>query len=233
MAIEIEHRWGWTIASIAGSVIQMTYKRQLLLALRVPSCNSPTESDSLSSVEVALCNSILTAKPQPERQEPSEYIYVFFINLINEHLRAKGQSVHNMADMFALISNLWSKAVTLAEEVRSLHLFYPSSVTVNPEKTGVLLQLPVLLPSLRTKLALIFEINCSALNSQQNPVVSVLPHAAIVYGNRFDEGKMKDFLARRICQNVSAGAQESKTGGRWIEAVEALSDALASQGQKG
>ena len=233
MVVEIERGCGWTILSTVGNVIQMTYKRQLLLALRVSSYNSPPEPRSFFSAEVSLCDSMRTAKPQPERQEPSDYIYVFFIDLVNEHLRAERQSLHNLADMFALISNLWSKAVTLAEEVRSLHLFYPSSVAMNPEKTGFLLQLPVLLSSLRTKLALTFEIACSALNSQQGAVVSVLPHAVIVYGNQFDERKIKDFLARRICQNVSAGTRESKTRRRWVEAVKALSDSLASQGQRG
>lgn len=84
----------------------------------------------------------------------------------------------------------------------------------------------ILLPTLQTKVNARFEVAATVLGDDVESFVKV--EAKVVYGERYDEGKMGEFLGQFAGGKV--GGMEGM--GKWAEGVEDLRVRLIRRGRK-
>ncbi len=82
----------------------------------------------------------------------------------------------------------------------------------------------VLLPTLQTKVGVVFEVGVG-----EGLEASVRMEASVRYGERYDEGKMAEFLG----QFVGRGVGEMRDMALWADAVGELKGRLIARGRKG
>jgi kinetochore protein Spc7/SPC105 len=85
----------------------------------------------------------------------------------------------------------------------------------------------MLLPTLTTKILVGFEIGVAI--SATNVEASVDVKANVVYGEKYDETKMADFISKFVCKTVTGKDDMSS----WAIAVEDLKGRLLRRGPKG
>ncbi len=200
--------------------------------LNISTTDSPDAS--WGTAEVSLCSSNEEMSAQHHRLKPSTSIKSLFIQVLNEHLRLSAGNVLRPPEMLTLISTIWTQAVSISKEIQALNRYHLVDVVTVPEESAATVKAPLLLPALKTKIAITFSVTISIPDGQSGPAITVTPRASVVYGNRFDEEKMGAFLASILQRQASGTAQKPYVdSGRWVEAVRALSAALLAQGHKG
>ncbi len=210
----------------------MTYRQQLQLVLNTSTSDSPDASSG--AAEVSLCSSNEEMPAQHPRVGPSISIKNLFIQVLNGHLRLSAGNILRPAKILRRISTIWIQAISISKEIQALNRHHLVDVLTIPEELAASVKAPLLLPALKTKIAITFSVTISIRDGQTGPGITVTPRASVVYGNRFDEEKMGAFLASILQRQASGAAQKPYAGsGRWVDAVRALSAALLAQGQKG
>ncbi len=234
----IEKTCGWTITTVEQTKLHMTYKRRLNLTLDMSSFQPGSAPRKAIDATVSLNTSAYEAGISNDLSKSSREIHEIFIEAINSQLHTLISSLSRPLDILKLVSSFWSKASIVAEEIRLLQLYYPSEITLAHEHDlgGFAINTTLLLPSLKTKVRVMFEVSFHlADGTQTGRMVSVTPHAAVVYGERFDRAKMQEFLQGYVNPFVLRDAESKKLGGtgngRWVDAVKALGKALVTRGR--
>lgn len=87
----------------------------------------------------------------------------------------------------------------------------------------------VLLPALGTKVWCGFKVGVGLDREGRGWEVEVKTSAQVAYGEKYDEGKMAEFLG----QFVARGVKEMNEMGIWAKAVGELKGRLIARGRKG
>ena len=146
-----------------------------------------------------------------------------------------------MKDILTFVQTTWSLADTVAEETRILNLRYITTATILSE-TALAVKATVLLPALerKTKVEVQFLVDISPSSSRASDGVDgsgivrgldgvqarVESSAKVVYGEKFNEEKMGDFLRGRIVGEVTGAMEKGEAKGSWGVAVGELAARL-------
>jgi kinetochore protein Spc7/SPC105 len=223
----LEREYGWAVASASGSpnTLTLTYLSDLELffhpsSFQSLSGNSQANSPiSLSYVgdEERLSNSKPRALSTTKR---------FFLQLLRAHLHSIVQCQTPMSSLLKIVSSGWNVALSVSEAVRVLNLScMTEEIILSDERMAV--DTTILLPTLQTKVRARFEIAATPVGNALESNTKI--EAKVVYGERYDEAKMSEFLT------TFAGGRIGQIDGmgRWAEGVEDLRVRLIRRGRKG
>lgn len=250
----LEKTHGWTITAASGTTLTMTYRQTLqlsfdaatFLATNLHPHSSPTvqtEPESSSPVTI-----IYIADTHPYHPVPLTTERHFFLNLIRERLQSLRQARTKVKDVLTFIQSTWSLADTVAEEIRILSLSHITTSTIHSD-TVLAIQATLILPALerKTKVEVRFVVDVNPSSSSPsdgvdgNGSVSDLERvkagvgisAKVVYGEKFNEEKMGEFLRARVVGVVTDGLEKAEGRGNWGVAVGELSARLGAGRAKG
>lgn len=220
-ALEKEH--GWTITGVSGTTTSMTYKKEIELVFDAASFASPNNSSShakTSRIDLWYIAANRELNPLPSTAEKE-----FFLQNIRDHIRGFPQAHTPIKDLLAAVSSAWDKANFVQENIRLLNTSCPTNITKVADNS-ILVTSTLLIAPLTTKVEISFKLECNS--SEEGISIGYEPSARVVYGERFNEPKMKEFLGTRCGSVVTE--REKKAG--WGAAVAELGEKLLARGRK-
>lgn len=178
--------------------------------------NTPNASISLTYIGD-------TATPHPRPLTTSKR---FFLQLIRAHLHCIPQSQTRIAHLLTLVKNSWAAAISVSEGVRWLNMSYLTEETILSDER-MAISSAMLLPPLQTKVQVTFDIGVSL--GVEGVETLVNPRAEVVYGEKYKEDKMGEFLRQFVGETIRVGGEM----GIWADAVDDLAGRLTARGRKG
>ncbi|KAK5170827.1 hypothetical protein LTR04_003085 [Oleoguttula sp. CCFEE 6159] len=215
-ALESQH--GWTIVSASGPTLTMTYQNQLQLFF-TPSSFLPTATSS-SDLPISLT---YIADSVPHRSQLLTTEKRFFLQLMRAHLQCLAQSQTKIKDLLDFISGGWTTALSISGAVERLNRQFVTDTSILSDERLVVKAM-MLLPMLQTKVSVSFEIGAAVGGGKRGAVVetNVKADVRVVYGEKYDEGKMTEFLGKKLSGSVEG----------WVEGVAELRGKLIARGKK-
>jgi kinetochore protein Spc7/SPC105 len=220
----LEQAHGWSITSALSDMVTMTHVNDLELYFQ-PSAfstgaNTPNASISLTYVGES-------ASPHSRPLTTSKR---FFLQLIRAHLHCIPQSQTRIADLLSLVKAGWSAALAVAEGVRWLdHTYVTDEYILSDERMAI--STNVVLHAVRTKVKITYEIGVSLGASGAQTEVGA--KAELVYGEKYSQEKMGDFLGAFLRDNGGSQVKDEKEMTVWADAVLDLAARLRRTGVKG
>jgi kinetochore protein Spc7/SPC105 len=218
----LENEYGWAITGISGSNVSMTYRRDIELVFDASSFK-PNSSDAAplqplnSRIDLWYIAGNRELNPIPLTTEKD-----FFLQNIREYCRCLPQASTAVKELLDSVSASWSKALEVINNIRSLNHNCPTEVSRTSD-SSILVRSSLLLLPLATKVDVQF--NIQANSTRKGLEVILKPQCMVVYGERFNEPKMAEFLECRI-----AGKDED--GVSWVDIVTELKEKLLARGRK-
>jgi len=213
------------MASASPNTLTLTYLTDLELFFHLSSFQSSSETEQ-PNAPISL--SYVGDEERTSNLKPRSLTTTkrFFLQLLRAHLHSIPQYQTPIASLLNVISSGWNAALALSEAVRVLNLSCMNDeVILSDERMAV--DTMLLLPTLQTKVKARFEIAASPVGEAMETNVQV--QAQVVYGERYDEAKMGEFLT-----GFAGGPIGSIEGmGRWAEGIEDLRVRLIRRGRKG
>lgn len=232
----------------------MTYRQTLQISFDAASflvtrpharSSPPVQTNPESSSPITL---VYIADKHPFHPVPLTTERRFFLNLIREGFQSLQPNRTKVKDMFTFIQKTWSLADTIAEETRILNLSHITTSTILSE-TVLTVQATLILPALerKTKVEVQFLVDVSHSSSRRDGggggggclsgldgvLARVESKARVVYGEKFNEEKMGEFLRGRIADAVTGEAENVESKGSWAVAVRELTGRLGVGRGKG
>jgi kinetochore protein Spc7/SPC105 len=221
--IEKEH--GWTITGVSSTTTSMTYQGEIELVFDASSFqanNSNARQSSNSRIDLWYIAANRQLSPLPLTPEKE-----FFLQSIRDHIRGLPQAQTQVKDLLNAVSRAWNKANAASDDIRLLRISSPTEITKTSDDS-ILVKSMLMIAPLATKVEIAFHLTS---RSGENGIdVDVSPNATVLYGERFNEPKMKEFLLNRCGDNVEEKGQTSKVS--WGAAVAELGEKLLARGRK-
>lgn len=228
-ALEAKH--GWRIASASGTTLTMTYRNDLQLFFDTAAFgNSATASENpRQNAPISLTyigdDTDLQRRPQALTTQAR-----FFLQFMRAHLQCLNQSSTSLSTLLSFVSTGWDKTKIVSREVCSLDFSARTDCAIrSDEKLEVCAN--VVLPVVGTKMLVDFEVFAAVENMEMS--VKVLPRAKVVYGEKYKEDRMTEFLRGRVDKVIGVAGSGSDGVGSWADAVKDLRNRLVAQGRKG
>ncbi|KAH7327069.1 putative kinetochore protein spc7 [Rhexocercosporidium sp. MPI-PUGE-AT-0058] len=224
-AMEKEH--GWTITGVSGTTTSMTYRKEIELVFDASSflennSGSPTKQPVSSRIDLWYIGANRELNPLPLTAEKD-----FFLQSIRDHIRGLPQSQTQVKDLLNAVSVSWNKASKVVEDIRLLTISCPTEVSKTSDDS-ILIKSSLLIGPLTTKVEINFHLTST---SGENGIdVEISPRASVVYGERFNEPKMGEFLLNRCGDVVEEKGHSTKDS--WGNAVAELGEKLLARGRK-
>ncbi|KAF2834301.1 Spc7-domain-containing protein [Patellaria atrata CBS 101060] len=222
-ANSLEKKHGWSISSASSWPLSLTltYASELQVFLHPGAfSNNPmggTESRDNAPISLAYVGD--TSLPHPH---PLTTTKRFFLQLLRANIQCIVQSQTSVSTLLFKLSSSWIIACAFAENVRQLETAYiVEEMILSDEELAIKLVLQ--LPTLRTKIAVMFEVSASITDAGIESTTGV--HAKVIYGEKYDEAKMEEFL-RGFCDSP----KESEDS--WRDGVAKLEEKLIRRGRK-
>ncbi|KAJ2900400.1 chromosome segregation protein [Zalerion maritima] len=216
----IEKRHGWAITGVSGTVVSMTYKRDIELvfdtrSFKKPNSRSPTDTSN-SQIDVWYVAAARERNPQPSTPEKE-----FFLDLIRDHARGLVQADTEVKDLLSSIANAWGMAATVAKDVKLLNTTFPTQV-VKTSDNSIAVKSVIMVKSVQTKVEVILSLRGHSVGGQVE--VGFHGEAKVVYGEKFNEPTMAEFLKVKI---------GDERGANWSDVLVELQQRLVARGRKG
>ncbi|KAK3336620.1 hypothetical protein B0T19DRAFT_489702 [Cercophora scortea] len=229
---KLEKQQGWAITGITGSMVSMTYKREIELVFDIASfqttTTSPKTQDNSSVIDLWYIAAQRERNPIPATPERD-----FYLQCIRDAVRGLDKPHTRPTQLLDMVGAAWEQARHVAQHVRLLNLTFPTSVARTSD-TAIKITCSLLLVPLKTRVEVGITLR-SVAASGESVEVAVIPDARVVYGEGFGVGKMTEFLAGKIGGKVLGGVDgEGKEGGggEWCEVVSELGRRLKVKGAK-
>ncbi len=218
----LEDEYGWAITGISGSSISMTYRRDIELVFDISSFkhngSDSTPLQPLSSrIDLWYVAGNRELNPIPLTTEKD-----FFLQNIREYCRCLPQASTTVKELLDSVSASWTRALEVVHNIRCLNRSYPTEVSKTSD-SSILVRSTLLLMPLATKVDLQFNIHANSVRTGLD--VTLKPQCTVVYGERFNEPKMAEFLESRTSGKVEVGQL-------WADIVMELEEKLLARGRK-
>lgn len=151
----------------------------------------------------------------------------FFLQCIRDHIRGLVQAETCVKDLLGAVSASWNKANKVVEDIRLLKTSCPTDISKTSDDT-VAVKSTLLIGPLTTKVEVVFHL--TSRSGSNGIEVEISPSAAVVYGERFNEPKMGEFLLNRCGDVVEEKGSATKVS--WGAAVVELGEKLLARGRK-
>jgi kinetochore protein Spc7/SPC105 len=150
----------------------------------------------------------------------------FFLQLLRAHLHSITQSQTSISTLLKTITSVWNIALSVAEAVRLLEqVCLTDEMILSDERIAI--DAFIILADLKTKVRARFVVEANM--ACDNLVTATRVEARVVYGERYDENKMSEFLSQFTGSSIGSVEEMS----RWAEGVEDLKGRLLKRGKKG
>jgi kinetochore protein Spc7/SPC105 len=201
--------------------VSMTYRREIELVFDAASFKSNrvvSEPGQQANTTIDLWyiagNRELNPLPLTTEKE-------FFLQNIRDYCRCIPQSKTSINTLLNAVSASWKMALDVVDDIRYLNHTCPTEITKTSD-TSIVVRSSLLLRPLETNVKLEFHVH---LESAQDSIkVDVKPQCTVVYGERYNEVKMSEFLVCRITEN-----EDRKS---WADIVAELKARLLARGRK-
>ncbi|KAK4555125.1 hypothetical protein LTR86_007891 [Recurvomyces mirabilis] len=222
-ALESSHGWKITSASAFPPTITMTYRSSLQLFFHPAAFLVPTQSTTTARPNAPISLSYV-AQDRHGQVKDFDTTQRFFLQFLRASLQALPQCETRVVELLGFVSNGWTTAQAVVEAEERLNLVtLTSSRIVSDEKLAI--ESDLLFPAIRTKVRVAFELAASVGQGDLQMVLGTGVAVRVVYGEKFNEGKMAKFVGERI------GVDDVGEG--WGDAVRELQARLGSGGGKG
>lgn len=223
--VALESKYGWTITGVSGTTTSMTYRGEIELVFDAASFAYNVHKSKATTVENSRVDLWYIAANKEHCPSPLTPEKDFLLQNIRDHVRSMPQAQTTIKDLLNSVSVAWTRANVIFDDIRLINLTCPTETAKTADDTMVV-QSSLLLRPLATKVRISFHLR--AVSDQTGVDIRVIPDVHVVYGERFNESKMRDLLASRI-----QGNEKEDTGhGRWSDAVIELSQKLLARGRK-
>lgn len=219
---DLESQHGWAITGVSGSQVSMTYHRDVELVFDA----SSFKPNGLQATPQQVINSRIdlwyVAGNRELHPMPLTVEKDFFLQNIREYCRCLPQAETTVNELLLAVSGSWTKALGAANDIQSLNRNCPTEVSRTSD-SSILVRSTLLLSPLNTKVDI--QMNLHAQCSQGGVEVKLTPQCTVIYGERFNEAKMAEFLVNR----TSLSDKERKS---WGDIVLELEEKLLARGRK-
>jgi kinetochore protein Spc7/SPC105 len=205
----------------------MTYRKEIELVFDASSF-LPDRSDSTKKQPVnSRIDLWYIGAVRDHNQIPMTSEKDFFLQCIRDHIRGLSQAETSIKNLLHVVSTSWNKARTVVDDVRLLNVSYPTEVAKTSDHS-ILVRSTLLIAPLTTKVEISIQLTS---HSRENGIeVQIEPCARVMYGERFNEPKMGEFLLNRCGDIVEQRDERAKES--WSSAVVELGDKLLARGRK-
>ncbi|PBP27665.1 Spc7 kinetochore protein [Diplocarpon rosae] len=223
----IEEKYGWTITGVSGTTTSMTYLKDIELVFDASSflankATIPAKEPVTSRIDLWYIGASRELNPLPLTPEKD-----FFLQSIRDHIRGLPQSKTQVKDLLKAVSVSWNKASKVIEDIRLLAISCPTDISKTSDDS-ISIKSTLLIAPLATKVEILFQLTS---RSGENGIdVEISPRATVVYGERFNEPKMGEFLLNRCGDEVEEKSHATKDS--WGSAVVELGQKLLARGRK-
>ncbi|KAK3060045.1 hypothetical protein LTS18_009464, partial [Coniosporium uncinatum] len=252
----LERTSNWSILSASPTTLTLTYRSDLQLFFRPSSFQqstttvSPSSSPSpagddnspLSLTYIGDSSSCSSSSSSQRSPQPLTTTKRFFLQLLRANLHSLPQASTPIPSLLALVSQGWQTCLAVSAQVQGLTTAYMTEESIlSDERVAVACVL--LLPTLQTKVRIGFEIGVGVGGGVGVGVgihTALTTTAEVVYGERYDEPKMGEFLSQYVGRSVVLSDGErgagvgagAGAGAGWRDAVEELGQRLVRRGRK-
>ncbi|TLD35890.1 Spc7-domain-containing protein [Venturia nashicola] len=221
--LESEHGWSVTAASASPSTLTFTYLNDLELFFH-PSSFKPTSGGENAPISLSYVGA--ESRSSNKTPRPLTTTKRFFLQLLRAQLHCIPQCQTTVASVLKTISSGWKHALAVSEAVRLLdQTCMTEELILSDERMAV--DAMLLLPTLQTKVRVRVEIAAGIEHESIETQVRVV--AKVMYGEKYDEAKMGEFLSKF----TGGWVGEREEMGKWVEGVEDLRKRLIQRGKKG
>lgn len=205
----------------------MTYRKEIELVFdasaflpSVPKASSGQPANSRIDLWYIAANR--QQNPLPLTQEKE-----FFLQSIRDYVRSLSQSRTHVKQLLRAVSTGWDKANAAADNIRMLNIICPTEIAKTSDNS-IVVRSSLLIAPLQTRVALKFDM--MSASGKDGVDVTVQPGATVLYGEKFNEPVMKNFLVDRIGNCIERKGMKTKVP--WVSAVSELGDKLLARGRK-
>ncbi|CAG8950997.1 hypothetical protein HYFRA_00006394 [Hymenoscyphus fraxineus] len=224
----IEKELGWTITGVSGTTTSMTYQKDIELvfdaASFLPSASHTTSRRKSvnSRIDLWYIGANRDLNPQPLNPEKD-----FFLQSIRDHIRGLPQAQTHVKDLLHAVSVSWNRAQAVVDDIRLLGVSCPTEVEKTSD-SSISVRSILLIAPLTTRVEV--RIGLGSKSGEGGIEVGVEYKASVVYGERFNEPKMGEFLLSRCGSIVEEKGKSEKSS--WGGAVAELGEKLLARGRK-
>lgn len=202
----------------------MTYRKEIELVFDAASFSTGTQTKYPSNSRIDLWYIAANRESCPVPLTPE---LDFFLRNIRDHVRGLPQAQTSIKTLLRAVSAGWDKANAITNSIRLLRVSCPTDIAKTSDNS-ILVKPTLLIAPLTTKVEITFQLTC---HSNGNSIdVSISPNASVVYGERFNEPKMGEFLLSRCGNHIEDKGQATKVS--WGTAVAELGEKLLARGRK-
>jgi len=211
---------------VSGTTTSMTYRKDIELVFDASSFKANALSNitkpANSRIDLWYIAANREHNPLPLTAEKE-----FLLQCIRDHVRGLPQAQTEIKTLLNAVSVAWNKATKVVDDIHLLNIICPTVVTKTSDNS-ILVKSMLLIAPLTTKVELAFSL--ISHSTEDGFDVEISPTATVVYGERFNEPKMREFLLNRLGNYV----QEKREGPNvsWASAVIELGDKLLARGRK-
>ncbi|KAH8588704.1 hypothetical protein B0O99DRAFT_664913 [Bisporella sp. PMI_857] len=222
----LEQRHGWMITGVSGTTTSMTYRKEIELVFDAASFHSAASKpkQQLPSSRIDLWFIAANRELNPLPMTPDRD---FLLQNIRDHIRGLAQAQTPIKDLLRAVSVAWDKASAVHDDIRLLNVSCLTDVSKTSDNS-IMIRSNLLIAPLSTKVEVVFDLTCQS--GEDGIDIEISPRATVVYGERFNEPKMREFLLNRCGDNVEEKTQRSKVS--WGAAVAELGEKLLARGRK-
>ncbi|APA15864.1 hypothetical protein sscle_15g106340 [Sclerotinia sclerotiorum 1980 UF-70] len=221
----IEKKHGWTITGVSGTTTSMTYRKEIELVFDASAfkSNYPSKTTKPENSRIDLWYIAANREHNPSRLTPEKE---FLLQCIRDHVRGLPQSETEIKALLNSVSVAWNKAAKVVDDIHLLNIICPTAVTKTSDNS-ILVKSKLLIAPLTTKVELAFSL--ISHSTEEGFDVEISPVAKVIYGERFNEPKMREFLLNRLGNYVKEKGDGTVS---WGAAVAELGDKLLARGRK-
>jgi kinetochore protein Spc7/SPC105 len=217
---ELEKHHGWAVTGISGTVLSMSYKREIELVLDIRSFQ-PHQPNS--QIEVYYIADARRDNPLPNTADKA-----FFVHAIRDHVRALPQSRTKVPHLLRMVSGAWDQANLVSAQIEHVNLTFPTKVvSAGPDgdDSAVEIKSSLLMVPLESRVELTLRLHPSG-SSGEGIAIGIKPEAKVLYGETFNVNKIKEFVGTRVGEVV--GTKEES----WSDVLVELHAKLLARGRK-
>jgi kinetochore protein Spc7/SPC105 len=221
----LEEQYGWTVTGVSGTTMSLAFRGDLELVFDASSFKADGKEKSPQTQNSRLDLWYIAANrernPLPETLEKK-----FFVDSIRDSIRALVQSETLIKELLGRVSAGWETSLKIVHQIEALNRVCPTEVTKTSD-SSIMVRAMLLLIPLNSKVDLQFNISTS--NAGDGLEIAIDPVVNVVYGEKFNEKNMTQFMITRVGTTVNEKATEKIA---WTDAVKELEQRLLARGKK-
>ncbi|PKS09851.1 hypothetical protein jhhlp_004474 [Lomentospora prolificans] len=215
-SVEREH--GWTVTGISGTQVSMAYKREIELVFDVACFRTGQPNSRIDLWYIATKSDAAPCQTGVGR--------VYFLQLIRDHLRSIPQSRSGISSMLHTVRVAWDTATAIIDNINLINITFPTKVN-KVSDTSIEVVSSLLVAEMETKVEVALSLTGAV--TPEGVHLTIEPRVKLVYGESFNVGKIKDYLASRISRSSEAEKGDKEL---WSNVFVSLYGRLLARGRK-